>query len=68
MSFADLSCHFDDDPLGPPADVAEARERRNLIGAHDFRIAAMALRHGMDVATANARDFGLALGLHVVPV
>lgn len=40
----------------------------NLIGAHDLWIAATALSHGMDVATANARDFKRVPGLSVVPV
>ncbi|HEX5763465.1 MAG TPA: PIN domain-containing protein [Solirubrobacterales bacterium] len=40
----------------------------NLIGAHDLWIAATALSHGMDVATANPRDFERVPGLNVVPV
>lgn len=40
----------------------------NVIGSHDLWIAATALSHGMDVATANARDFERVPGLTVVPV
>ncbi len=47
---------------------AELENDGNLIGAHDLWIAATALSHGMDVATANARDFGRVPGLNVVPV
>lgn len=47
---------------------AELEKDGNLIGAHDLWIAATALSHGMDVATANARDFGRVPGLNVVPV
>lgn len=47
---------------------AEFENDGNLIGAHDLWIAATALSHGMDVATANARDFGRVPGLNVVPV
>jgi len=47
---------------------AELERDGNLIGAHDLWIAATALSHGMDVATANARDFGRVPGLNVVPV
>jgi tRNA(fMet)-specific endonuclease VapC len=47
---------------------AELEKGSNLIGAHDLWIAATALSHGMDVATANARDFGRVPGLNVVPV
>jgi tRNA(fMet)-specific endonuclease VapC len=54
--------------LGPTEIWAELETQGNLIGAHDLWIAATALRHGMDVATANIRDFGQAPGLDVVPV
>lgn len=47
---------------------AELERDGNLIGAHDLWIAATALSHGMDVATANSRDFGRVPGLDVVPV
>lgn len=47
---------------------AELENDGNLIGAHDLWIAATALSHGMDVATANVRDFGRVPGLKVVPV
>jgi tRNA(fMet)-specific endonuclease VapC len=47
---------------------AELERDGNLIGAHDLWIAATALSHGMDVATANSRDFGRVPGLNVVPV
>jgi len=47
---------------------AELETEGNLIGAHDLWIAATALSHGMDVATANVRDFGRVPGLNVVPV
>lgn len=40
----------------------------NLIGAHDLWIAATALSHGMEIATANPRDFRRVPGLNVVPV
>jgi tRNA(fMet)-specific endonuclease VapC len=47
---------------------AELERDGNLIGAHDLWIAATAFSHGMDVATANARDFERVPGLNVVPV
>jgi len=47
---------------------AELEKDGNLIEAHDLWIAATALSHGMDVATANTRDFGRVPGLNVVPV
>jgi tRNA(fMet)-specific endonuclease VapC len=47
---------------------AELEKDGNLIGAHDLWIAATALSHGMNIATANARDFGRVPGLNVVPV
>jgi tRNA(fMet)-specific endonuclease VapC len=47
---------------------AELENDGNLIGAHDLWIAATALSHGMDVATADARDFKRVPGLSVVPV
>jgi tRNA(fMet)-specific endonuclease VapC len=51
------------------AEIWAALERGgNPIGAHDLWIAATALSHGMDVATANSRDFGRVPGLNVVPV
>jgi tRNA(fMet)-specific endonuclease VapC len=40
----------------------------NLIGAHDLWIAATALSHSMEVATANAKDFERVPGLTVVPI
>jgi len=47
---------------------AELEREGNLIGAHDLWIAATALSHGMEVATANAKDFERVPGLAVVPV
>jgi tRNA(fMet)-specific endonuclease VapC len=47
---------------------AELEKDGNLIGAHDLWIAATALSHGMEVATANAKDFERVPGLTVVPV
>lgn len=47
---------------------AELEKSGDLVGAHDLWIAATALSHGMDVATANTRDFGRVPGLNVVPV
>lgn len=47
---------------------AELENDGNVIGAHDLWIAATALSHGMDLATANTRDFGRVPGLDVVPV
>ncbi len=47
---------------------AELENDGDLIGAHDLWIAATALSHGMEVATANTRDFGRVPGLNVVPV
>ena len=46
----------------------ELKDQGNLIGPHDLWIAATALSHGMDVATANTRDFERVPGLSVVPV
>jgi tRNA(fMet)-specific endonuclease VapC len=46
----------------------ELKADGNLIGAHDLWIAATALSQGMEVATANARDFQRVPGLRVVPV
>lgn len=47
---------------------AELEGNGNLIGAHDLWIAATALSQGMEVATANAREFERVPGLSVVPV
>ncbi len=47
---------------------AELEKEGNLIGAHDLWIAATALSHGMEVATANAKDFERVPGLNVAPV
>jgi tRNA(fMet)-specific endonuclease VapC len=47
---------------------AELEKEGSLIGAHDLWIAATALSHGMEVATANAKDFERVPGLTVVPV
>jgi tRNA(fMet)-specific endonuclease VapC len=47
---------------------AELEKEGNLIGAHDLWIAATALSHEMEVATANAKDFERVPGLTVVPV
>lgn len=47
---------------------AELERTGSLIGAHDLWIAATALGHGMDVATANPREFERVPGLDVVPV
>lgn len=45
---------------------AELEKDGNMIGAHDLWIAATALSHGMEVATANAKDFERVPGLRVV--
>lgn len=45
---------------------AELERDGNMIGAHDLWIAATALSHGMEVATANAKDFERVPGLTVV--
>ena len=45
---------------------AQLEEDGNMIGAHDLWIAATALSHGMEVATANAKDFKRVPGLTVV--
>jgi tRNA(fMet)-specific endonuclease VapC len=47
---------------------AELQGEGNMIGAHDLWIAATAISHGMDVATANAREFERVPGLGVIPV
>lgn len=47
---------------------AELESNGNLIGAHDLWIAATALSHGMEVATANVRDFERVPGLSVLPI
>lgn len=47
---------------------AELESHGNLIGAHDLWIAATALSQGMEIATANAREFERVPGLSVVPV
>lgn len=47
---------------------AELEKDGSSVGAHDLWIAATALSHGMDVATANPRDFERMPGLNVVPV
>jgi tRNA(fMet)-specific endonuclease VapC len=47
---------------------ANLDRKGTLIGAHDLWIAATALSHGMDVATANSKDFERVPGLDVVPV
>ena len=47
---------------------AELEKDGNLIGAHDLWIAATALSHGMEIATANVKDFERVPGLTVVPV
>lgn len=47
---------------------AQLESDGNPIGAHDLWIAATALSYGMDVATANARDFQRVPGLSVVSV
>ena len=47
---------------------AELESNGNLIGAHDLWIAATALGQGMEVATANTREFERVPGLSVVPV
>jgi tRNA(fMet)-specific endonuclease VapC len=47
---------------------AQLEKEGNLIGAHDLWIAATALSHGMEVATANAKDLERIPGLTVVPV
>ena len=44
---------------------AELEKEGNMIGAHDLWIAATALSHGMEVATANAKDFERVPGLTV---
>ncbi len=45
---------------------AELERDGNMIGAHDLWIAATALSHGMEIATANAKDFERVPGLTVV--
>lgn len=47
---------------------AELESKGNLIGAHDLWIASTALSHGMELVTANARDFQRVPGLDVVPI
>jgi tRNA(fMet)-specific endonuclease VapC len=47
---------------------ADLERQGTPIGAHDLWIAATALSHGMEVATANPRDFERVPGLVVVPV
>jgi tRNA(fMet)-specific endonuclease VapC len=47
---------------------AELESEGKSIGAHDLWLAATALRHGLAIATANARDFGRVPGLVVVAV
>lgn len=47
---------------------AELENNGDLIGSHDLWIAATALSQGMDVATANVRDFERVPGLSVVPM
>lgn len=47
---------------------AELESRGNLIGAHDLWIAATALSQGMEIVTANVREFERVPGLSVVPV
>jgi predicted nucleic acid-binding protein len=47
---------------------AELESNGHLIGAHDLWIAATALSHGMEVATANTRDFERVPGLNLVPI
>ena len=47
---------------------ANLERKGTLIGAHNLWIAATALSHGMDVATANFKDFERVPGLDVVPV
>jgi tRNA(fMet)-specific endonuclease VapC len=47
---------------------AELDSDGNPIGAHDLWIAATAIAHGCEIATANARDFERVPGLTVVPV
>ncbi len=45
---------------------AELERDGEVIGAHDMWIAATAVSHGMDVATANATEFERVPGLTVV--
>jgi tRNA(fMet)-specific endonuclease VapC len=47
---------------------AELENNGDLIGSHDLWIAATALSQGMDVATANVRDFERVPGLSLVPM
>ena len=47
---------------------ADMERGGNLIGAHDLWIAATAVSHGMEVATANAGEFSRVPGLAVVPI
>jgi tRNA(fMet)-specific endonuclease VapC len=62
------------DPLPVTAPVARTHARiwaglerkGTMIGPHDLWIAATAVTHGMDVATANAAEFGRVPGLAVV--
>jgi predicted nucleic acid-binding protein len=49
------------------AEIWAGLERRGeVIGAHDMWIAATALSHGMEIATANATEFERVPGLAVV--
>lgn len=51
------------------AEIWAALEKKGRpIGAHDLWIAATALGHGMDLATANPRHFKRVPGLAVTPV
>ena len=45
---------------------AQLEKEGNMIGAHDLWIAATPLSHGLEVATANAKDFERVPSLTVV--
>jgi tRNA(fMet)-specific endonuclease VapC len=47
---------------------ARLEQNGEVIGAHDMWIAATAISHGMEVATANAAEFERVPGLAVVPL
>jgi tRNA(fMet)-specific endonuclease VapC len=47
---------------------AGLEQRGEVIGAHDMWLAATAVSHGMEIATANATEFARVRGLTVVSV
>lgn len=49
------------------ADIwAQLSDTGQMIGAHDLRIAATAVAHGMGLATGNAREFERVPGLRLI--